>query len=85
MPPVAKPKLSLKELIENGFLEPIKRGRPCVYKTDEERQAAHKAQQRECMKRHNIRLKEARTRMIEAEWDGTVIHAPEVVRVDACG
>lgn len=37
------------------------------------------------MKRHSARLKEARTRMIEAEWDGTVIPAPEVVRVDACG
>ena len=88
MPPVAKPKPSLQELIDNGFLEPIKRGRPCVYNTDEERRAAHKAQQRDCMKRHSARLKEARTRMIEAEWDGHVIPgcvAPDVTPVDAFG
>lgn len=78
MPSIAKPKVSMQELIDNGFLEPIKRGRPCVYKTDEERQAAHKAQQRECMKRHSARLKEARARMIES-----VIPAPGIVCVDS--
>ena len=88
MPAQKKQKVCLQELIDTGFLEPVKRGRPCVYKTDEERRAAHKAQQRECMKRHLARIKEARKRMIEAEWDGTLIPgciATDVTPVDACG
>ena len=78
MPAVAKPKPTLQELIDNGFLEPVKRGRPAVYANDEERRAAHKVQQKECMKRHLARVKEARARMLENM-------ASDVVPVNSCG
>ncbi len=79
MPAVAKPKPSLQELIDNGFLEPVKRGRPAVYTNDEERRAAHKVQQKECMKRHLARIKEARARMLEG------LNMSDVVPVSSCG
>ena len=55
-----------KDLVEKGFLTPAKRGRPCLYSTDEERRTVRQAQQRVCMKRHNERLKEAKQRMLAA-------------------
>ena len=65
MSPVVNPKTSLQDLLDNGFLQPVKRGRPCLYQTDDERKTAHKAQQRECMKRHAARMKEAHRLMAE--------------------
>jgi hypothetical protein len=57
--PRGQPVITVAELISQGFLQPVKRGRPCLYETDEERLAVKKAQQRECIKRHNTRIKEA--------------------------
>ena len=57
--PHGKPAITVAELVSAGFLQPSKRGRRCLYETDEERLAVKRAQQRECMKRHNARIKEA--------------------------
>jgi hypothetical protein len=59
--------ISIRELVEKGFLQPLKRGRPPLYATEEERREAHKAQQRECVKRHTARIKEARRAMNAVE------------------
>ena len=75
----SKKNISFQELVEKGFLEPVKRGRPSVYSTDEERHTAHKAQQKECMKRHAARVKQARILMFEASNSSDVNH------VDVCG
>ena len=58
--------ISLRELVEKGIIEPVKRGRPCLYATEAERREAHKAQQRECVKRHAARVKEARRTLMES-------------------
>ena len=55
------------ELVELGFLQPAKRGRPPIYATEEERKAAFRAQQRVCMKKHAERVKEAKRCMLEAQ------------------
>ena len=60
-----RPNVSLQELVEKGFLQPLKRGRPPLYKTDEERREVHRAQQRECVRRHAERVKQARRLMQE--------------------
>ena len=67
-----KQTMSLQNLIEKGFLEPVKRGRPTLYATDEERHAVHRAQQKACVKRHAERVQDARKRMIEAQNSGEV-------------
>jgi len=59
--------ISVAELVSKGFLQPSKRGRPCLYETDDERLAVKRAQQRECMKRHNARVKEALEQMKASE------------------
>jgi len=69
MPSAQKQSVSLQELVEKGFLTPLKRGRPPLYATDEERQAVHRAQQKECVRRHADRVKEARKRLLEAAPD----------------
>ena len=66
MPSAKTQGASLQELVEKGFLQPLKRGRPLLYETDEERRAVHRAQQRDCVRRHAERVKEARKRMQEA-------------------
>ena len=53
-----------RELVEKGFLQPVKRGRPSIYATEEERKAAFRAQQKVCMKRHAERVKEAKRCML---------------------
>lgn len=53
-----------RELVEKGFLQPVKRGRPTIYATEEERKAAFRAQQKVCMKRHAERVKEAKRCML---------------------
>jgi hypothetical protein len=63
MPSAKKQSVSLQELVEKGFLQPLKRGRPPLYNTDEERREVHRAQQRECVKRHAERVREARRHM----------------------
>ena len=73
MPSVTKHSVSLQELVEKGFLQPVKRGRPPLYATDEERRAVHRAQQRACVRRHAQRVKEALRMMQEAS------HEPQVV------
>jgi hypothetical protein len=60
-----KQTVSLQDLIEKGFLQPVKRGRPALYATDEERLEVHRAQQRECVRKHALRVKEARRLMLE--------------------
>lgn len=55
---------SISALVDKGFLEPAKRGRPPIYATDEERKAALRAQQKVCMARHNERVQEAKRRML---------------------
>ena len=50
---------SVSELVEKGFLQPIKRGRPPIYGSAEEKREAYRAQQRICVKRHAERVKEA--------------------------
>ena len=45
-----------------------KRGRPTIYATEEERKAAFRAQQKVCMKKHAERVKEAKRRMLEADF-----------------
>ncbi len=66
MPSVKKHSVSLQELVEKGFLQPAKRGRPPLYDTDEERRRVHRAQQRECVRRHAQRVKEALRMMQES-------------------
>ena len=63
----AKRGASTRELVEMGFLQPAKRGRPPIYATEEERKAAFRAQQRVCMKKHAERVKEAKRCMLEAQ------------------
>jgi hypothetical protein len=60
---------STRELVDKGFLQPVKRGRPTIYATEEERKAAFRAQQKVCMKKHAERVKEAKRCMLEAEAD----------------
>ena len=62
-----KQSVSLQELIEQGYLEPVKRGRPPLYASDEERRAVHHAQQKECVRRHNERVQTARKLMQQAQ------------------
>jgi hypothetical protein len=50
---------SVSELVEKGFLQPMKRGRPPIYSNAEEKREAYRAQQRICVKRHAERVKEA--------------------------
>jgi len=57
------PTASVQELIEKGFLQPSRRGRPRIYATPEESLAVKKTQQKECMKRHIARVREARELM----------------------
>ncbi len=64
--PRDQPTITVAELVSQGFLQPSKRGRPPLYETDEERLAVKRAQQRECMKRHNARVKEAFEQMKSA-------------------
>ena len=54
-------KENLQTLIEAGLLIPVKRGRPCLYQTDEERLAALKQQKKVCSLRYAERAKAART------------------------
>ena len=56
-----------RELVEKGFLQPVKRGRPSIYATEEERKAAFRAQQKACMRKHAERVREAKRCMLEAE------------------
>jgi sugar-specific transcriptional regulator TrmB len=65
MAPAPTPRHTLRDLIEKGYVEPVKRGRPPLYATDEERRAAKKAQQQECVKRHAARVREAK-RLLKA-------------------
>ena len=58
---------SASELVEMGFLQPVKRGRPPIYATEEERKTAFRAQQRVCMKKHAERVKEAKRLMMDAQ------------------
>ena len=73
MPSVTKHSVSLQELVEKGFLQPVKRGRPPLYATDEERRAVHRAQQRACVRRHAQRVKEAMRIMQEASDEPQVL------------
>ena len=73
MPSVTKHSVSLQELVEKGFLQPVKRGRPPLYATDEERRAVHRAQQRACVRRHAQRVKEALRMMQEATDEPQVL------------
>ena len=57
---------SVSELVEKGFLQPIKRGRPPIYGSAEEKREAYRAQQRICVKRHADRVKEAQLLMKQA-------------------
>ena len=66
-----KQTMSLQDLIEKGFLEPVKRGRPTLYATDEERLEVHRAQQKACVKRHAERAQDARKRMLESQGVGS--------------
>ena len=65
----SKQTVSLQELVEKGFLKPLKRGRPSLYATDEERLAVHKTQQQACVRRRVERVKQAFQRMHEAATD----------------
>ena len=60
------------ELVSKGFLQPSKHGRPSLYETDEERLAAKQAQQKECMKRHYAKIKEARELLKVSEEEKTI-------------
>ena len=53
-------KENLQTLIDAGLLHPVKRGRPCLYQTDEERLAALKQQKKVCSLRYAERVKAAR-------------------------
>jgi len=53
-------KESLQTLMDAGLLQPLKRGRPSIYKNDEERLAALKKQKKDCSQRYTERVKEAR-------------------------
>ena len=66
--------ISFQELVEKGFLEPVKRGRPSLYSTDE----AHRAQQKQCIKRHAARVKDARLRLAESLKTGLCDAIPVV-------
>jgi hypothetical protein len=61
--PTLKYLIPRDELIEKGFLQPIKKGRPPLYATDEERKQAHKTQQKACVKRHAERVQEANRKL----------------------
>ena len=54
-------KENLQTLIDVGLLIPVKRGRPCLYQTDEKRLAALKQQKKVCSLRYAERVKAART------------------------
>ncbi len=73
MPSAKKQSVSLQELVEKGFLQPAKRGGPPLYDTDEERRKVHRAQQRECVRRHAQRVKEALRMMQESSEDLRVV------------
>ena len=63
------PRATAQELIERGFLQQPRRGRPRIYATPEESLEVKKAQQRECVKRHAARIKEARELMKASEFE----------------
>ena len=73
MPSTKKQSVSLQELVEKGFLQPVKRGRPPLYATDEERRAVHRAQQRACVRRHAQRVKEALQMMQETSEEAQLV------------
>ena len=63
MTQTSRPNRTLRGLVEKGYVQPVKLGRPPIYATDEERKEAHRVQQRACVKRHAARVKEALARM----------------------
>jgi len=56
----------VKRLIEGGYMELPKRGRPPIYTTDDERKQALMAQKRLCCKTYRDRLRDANLKMIAA-------------------
>ena len=68
------PSASVQELIDRGFLPPSRRGRPRIYATPEESLEVKRAQQKECVKRHTARVKEARELMSTTVEQKTVVN-----------
>ena len=59
-------KESLQTLIDSGFLQPLKRGRPQIYQNDEDRLAALKEQKKACSRNYGERVRAARALLKEA-------------------
>lgn len=51
---------SLQTLMDAGLLQPLKRGRPSIYKNDEDRLEALRKQKKDCSLRYTERVKAAR-------------------------
>ena len=49
----------VKKLFDEGFMSKIKRGRPPIYQSDEDRTAALRAQRKACSQRYAERLRAA--------------------------
>ncbi len=56
----------LETLHERGLMPPSKRGRPCLYHTDEERRAVLREQKKLCSRRYDERVRAARQLLREA-------------------
>jgi hypothetical protein len=59
-------KESLQTLMDAGLLQPLKRGRPAIYETDEERIATLRQQKKVCSQRYGERVKLARALLKES-------------------
>ncbi len=53
-------KESLQSLVDAGYLQPLKRGRPAIYQNGDERRAALKLHNNICSQRYGERVRAAR-------------------------
>ena len=59
--------LNLQSLLDAGLMNPVKRGRPPLYKDQEERIAVLKNQKKECNQRYLARLRDAKNKLVLVE------------------
>ena len=59
--------VNLQSLFDAGLMQPVKRGRPPLYTTNEERILILKKQKKECNQRYLARLREAKNQLVFSE------------------
>ena len=63
----------VQALQDQGLLQPSKRGRPPLYKTDEERREALLAQKRVCNRRYDKKLRTAQALLAASQSEQNIL------------